>query len=129
MLDNKHLKWVVANRRSALRTQRVVEAAEIAMDRIIRHRACNPPLIDELISGIVDSEFHCDCTIGTIAKGILTVYVNDARLICHYRTRWSFELLEALRASGVRSVRFSAGDARYQGTATDEYFAETGKRV
>lgn len=126
MLNNTHLRWVAENRRTRVRTQHVVKAAEIAMGRMVRKGTGRSPQIDEIINGIVDPEFRRDCTLGGLANRALTVYVNDERLICHYRMRWSFELHEALRSCGVRSVRFCPGNAPDQKSGSSENFARMG---
>lgn len=114
VVTRKQLEWVSRNRRERRRGEALSAAAARVVERIggridggWMRRA------EAAVAGVTDEMFRRHCEVRTMDGGVLTIEVEDPRLVGSMRLRWSEPIGKALtqsRLSGrVRAVRFVAG--------------------
>ncbi|MCH8966278.1 MAG: hypothetical protein IID43_01245 [Planctomycetes bacterium] len=107
----KQLDWIVGNRRKFRHSTPVGSWAMRVLERA-RPRT-SPATVHAAVTDVVDQEFLDHCTIGPLQGGVLTILVDDARLVYAFRWRWVLHLIEHLQAKhpgiGVQKVCFTTG--------------------
>ena len=112
MIDARQQMWVVRNRRSRIRAVPAVDLAERFMKQACDRAQFASDSVRRCVEATVDEEFIEHCTVGTVRAGVLTILVDDERLVYTLRMCWERRLLETLRrqcpswrVSGVRFTR------------------------
>ncbi len=118
MIGRKQLTWVRDNRREPVIPTRLGDAARRSLHRLSQARANerNEEAV-WLVARELGDQFERHCRFMGIAAGVLSVGVDDARLVNVFRLNWSYTLVERLQqacpASQIREVRFvRAGSPR-----------------
>lgn len=109
-MDSQQLRWVVSNRRQRSRTEPLAIVAEGVVRRAKRRTAAVGEEISQAVAAVVDQDFAAHCALGPEVGGVLTIYVDDERLVYPYRVRWALDILEKIRMQcprrRVRKISF-----------------------
>lgn len=111
MFTIKQLDWIIGNRRRSYCSTPVSPWAIRVLERA--RRWTSSTAVHAAVTEVVDQEFLDHCTIGPVQGGVLTILVDDTRLVYAFRWRWVLHLVEHLRAKhpriGVQRVCFTTG--------------------
>lgn len=111
-LGPRQLGWIVRNRTWTVRTRLIGVSVEKLIER--ERKRIGPATVYKAVGEIVDEEFFRHCALGSVEGGVLTILVQDVRLVYAMRLQWRLLLLNHLRgkwaSSRVREVRFACAD-------------------
>ncbi len=107
-LGLRQLGWIAHNRKRAVRTKLIGTTIEKLIER--ERKRIGPATVYKAVGEVVNEEFFRYCALGSVEGGVLTILVQDVRLVYPMRLQWRLTLIEHLRgkwaSSRVRDVRF-----------------------
>ncbi|NOS99129.1 MAG: hypothetical protein HOP29_00700 [Phycisphaerales bacterium] len=110
-ITRQQLEWVSRNRRERSRGETLSAVAARLVERAgERHGAESGPRAAAAVAEVTDELFRRHCRVKTLARGLLTVEVDDPRLVGYMRMCWGEPIRERLSKTSsvgrVRAVRF-----------------------
>ncbi|MGB0714842.1 MAG: hypothetical protein ACPGXK_03135 [Phycisphaerae bacterium] len=109
MDSSRKLFWIQKNRQRNERAKPASLWADALAQSIMED-----PLDNELCSRIrevVDEQFIEQCRVSVVSRGTLKIYMADTTLLSWMKRRWQEELLQSLRAFGIKRLAFEYGQS------------------